>query len=413
MTAVNAKAREHGSRLTVRLRQDVAGAKQLFATSRRHWTTGRQLRAQFLEAQRTGNKIVLDEFGPPIPAPGPDEPAADFKPKTGLASKKAHFMALDAYPSTDYAFEVKHPPVSGNYINGLGETQHRRASPIFHTWQFGHPMGKLEFLFQGIRSEKEWIALLKRQWLSRRFSGETATVKIPVDDPAAMTETIKAFTRDAGAVMVGIAPLTEDMLKEDHPFEYPYVISFGVAMDREAALQAPSEHSGLTIQSEYRATDRISASVAAHIRDMGWDAEAAIHSLIQIPAAVEAGLGQLGKHGSMISKELGSMYRLGAIVTDLPLVVDGPEDIGVDDFCARCVVCTTNCPPQAIFDTKQMVRGRERWYVDFDTCIPYFVENHGCGICISVCPWSDPGRGEAFSLKVLAKRAKRAGEQTP
>ncbi|NNC80576.1 MAG: 4Fe-4S dicluster domain-containing protein [Acidimicrobiales bacterium] len=390
------------------VQQDLRGVRQVFATSRRHWTTGRQLRSKWRAAQEAGERIVLDDFGPPIPSPGPDEPIADFSPKTGVKDRKSHLMTLDEYPSINYAFEVKNPPVSGNHINGLGETEHRRASPIFHTWQFGHPMGKLEFLFQGIRSETEWIALLKRQWLSRRFSGEKSDVQVPVDDPAAMTEQIKQLTRDAGAVMVGIAPLTEDMLKEEHPFDYPHVISFGVQMDREAALQAPSEHAGLTIQSEYRATDRISAAVAKHIREMGWDAEAAIHSLIQIPAAIEAGLGQLGKHGSMISKELGSMYRLGAIVTNLPLVLDSPEDIGVDDFCARCQVCTTNCPPHAIFDTKQMVRGRERWYVDFDTCIPYFVENHGCGICIGVCPWSEPGRGEAFSIKQLALRKKRA-----
>ena len=138
---------------------------------------------------------------------------------------------------------------------------------------------------------------------------------------------------------------------------------------------------------------------------MGWEAESGIHKLLEIPAAIEAGLGQLGKHGSMLSKELGSMYRLGSVLTRLPLVIDGPEDIGVDDFCTRCQVCVTNCPPHAIFNEKQTVRGRDRWYVNFDTCIPYFVENHGCGICIGVCPWSDPGRGESISLKMLARRA--------
>ncbi len=391
-----------------RLQQDLRGLKQITATSRRHWTTGRKIRTEFRAAQADGRRIVLDDYGPATPIPGTDQPAADLAPKTGLRPRKSHLMTLEAYPSTDYAFEFKSPPVSGNHINGLGESEHRVASPIFHTWKFGHPMGKLEFLFQGIRTPAEWVALLKRQWNTRRFTGEKAAVQVPVDNPADMTEQIKALTRELGACMVGIAPLTDDMLTEDLPLDYPYVISFGVQMDREAALQAPSEHAGLMIQSEYRATDRISAQVADHIRGLGWDAEAAIHGFLQIPAAVEAGLGQLGKHGSMISKELGSMYRLGAIATSLPLVIDGPEDIAVDDFCAICQVCTTNCPPQAIFDTKQMIRGRERWYVDFDTCIPYFVENHGCGICIGVCPWSDPGRGEAFSLKMMARRAKRA-----
>ena len=391
-----------------RLKQDLHGAKQLLNTSKRHWTTGRALRKEFHAAQQAGRKLVLDDFGPPVPAPEPGQPAADFSPKTGVKDRKAHFMKLDEYPSTNYAFEVRNPPVSGNVINGLGETEHRPASPIFHTWKFGHPMGKLEFLFQGIRTQGEWIALLKRQWNTRRFVGEVAPVKQPVDDPAAMTEAIKALAMELGSCMVGIAPLTEDMLTEDLPLdpaEHPYIISFGVEMDREAALQAPSEHAALTIQAEYRGTDIISAKIAQHIRDMGWEAQAAIHGFLQIPAAVEAGLGQLGKHGSMISKELGSMYRLGAVATNLPLELDAPEDIGVDEFCARCQACVTNCPPHAIFDTKQMVRGRERWYVDFDTCIPYFVENHGCGICIGVCPWSEKGRGEAFSLKIMAKKA--------
>lgn len=400
--------------LRERLQQDIRGTRQVLKTSKRHWTTGRALRKEFIAAQRAGTKIVLDEFGPDTPDPEPGQPAADFSPKPGKA-RKAHYMKLEEYPSTDYAFEVRNPPVSGNVINGLGETEPRPASPIFHTWKFGHPMGKLEFLFQGIRTQGEWIALLKRQWNTRRFTGEVAPEKVPVDDAAAMTEQIKALALEFGSCMVGIAPLTDDMLTEDLPLdasEHPYIISFGVQMDRDAALEAPSEHAALTIQAEYRGTDIISAKIAQHIRDMGWEAQAAIHGFLQIPAAVEAGLGQLGKHGSLISKDLGSMFRLGAVATNLPLVLDAPEDIGVDEFCTRCQSCTTNCPPNAIFDTKQMVRGRERWYVDFDTCIPYFVENHGCGICIGVCPWSDVGRGEAFSLKIMAKKAAAASAET-
>jgi len=389
-----------------RIQQDIRGLLQLFKTSYRHWTTGRAIRIKFRAAQRSGEKIILDDFGPPIPRPKAHEPVADFSPNTQVKDRKAKFMTLEAYPSIDYAFEFKNPPVSGNYINGLNESEHRLASPIFHTWAYGHPMGKLEFLFQGIRTPAEWIALLKRQWNTRLFKGEKAPLRQPVDDPATMTGQIKTLTLELGAVMVGIAPLTDDMLKDTHPLDYPYVISFGVEMDRDAALQAPSVHAGLMIQAEYRMTDHISTKIANHIRSLGWDAEAAIHSMLQIPAAVEAGLGQLGKHGSMISKELGSMYRLGAVVTNLPLVIDSPEEIGVDDFCARCQVCVTNCPPHAIFDIKQMVRGRERWYVDFDKCIPYFVENHGCGICIGVCPWSEPGRGESISLKMLAQVGK-------
>ena len=109
----------------------------------------------------------------------------------------------------------------------------------------------------------------------------------------------------------------------------------------------------------------------------------------------------------MICREFGSNYRLAAVGTDLPLVPDAPVDIAVDDLCVNCRRCTTDCPPGAIFDDKQWVRGDKKWYVDFDKCAPYFSIVHGCAICIEVCPWSEPGRGTMLSEKLLAKRATR------
>ena len=117
-----------------------------------------------------------------------------------------------------------------------------------------------------------------------------------------------------------------------------------------------------------------------------------------------AGLGQLGKHCSLIIKEHGSNFRLAAVLTDLPLATDAPVDIGVDELCTSCRRCTLDCPPDAIVDDKQIVRGVEKWYVDFDKCIPYFAMTEGCGICIEVCPWSEPGRRGGWSETLLAKR---------
>ena len=66
--------------------------------------------------------------------------------------------------------------------------------------------------------------------------------------------------------------------------------------------------------------------LARHIRSMGWPAEGLpINSsgeYLHIPIAFTAGLGQLGKHGSLISKEYGSNFRLTSVLTDLPLAVD-------------------------------------------------------------------------------------------
>ena len=127
-----------------------------------------------------------------------------------------------------------------------------------------------------------------------------------------------------------------------------------------------------------------------------------------IPAAIAAGLGELGKHGSIIHRKLGSSFRLGSITVDIPLHADEPDEFGVDDFCSRCQVCQKACPPNALASEKQMVRGELKWYVDFDKCIPFFNETAGCSICISRCPWSRPGIADNLLAKLARRRAQAA-----
>ena len=127
-----------------------------------------------------------------------------------------------------------------------------------------------------------------------------------------------------------------------------------------------------------------------------------------MPAAIDSGMGQLGKHGSLIHRTMGSSFRLAAVTTDLPLVADSPEDFGSEDFCLNCQICVQACPPGAIENDKQMVRGVEKWYVDFDKCIPYFGETLACGVCLAVCPWSRPGIGPGLSEKMLRRRQRKA-----
>jgi len=162
--------------------------------------------------------------------------------------------------------------------------------------------------------------------------------------------------------------------------------------------------------SNLRAEDDPASALANYIRGLGWAAEARTGpmsgDMTMIPAAIEAGMGQLGKHGSIINDTWGASFRLSAVTTDLPLLSDAPRDIGVDDFCTRCQVCSSLCPPDAIFADKQTVRGELKWYVDFDKCIPYFNDTLGCGICIAECPWSLPGVAPKLTQKMLRRRSR-------
>jgi len=160
---------------------------------------------------------------------------------------------------------------------------------------------------------------------------------------------------------------------------------------------------------QYARGTRASFALANWIRARGYKAQAwpgpMASALLLIPPAIAAGLGELGKHGSLISPQFGTGVRLAGVTTDMPLVATGPTRFGADEFCATCQVCTNSCPPGAIIQHKQMVRGVERWYVDFDKCIPFFAENASCGICIATCPWTRPD----VRPKLLASMARRLG----
>ena len=57
-----------------------------------------------------------------------------------------------------------------------------------------------------------------------------------------------------------------------------------------------------------------------------------------------------------------------------------------------------------------MVRGTEKWYVDFDRCLPYFSKTYGCGICIAICPWSRPGVAPTLAAKLKSKMSTALSE---
>ncbi len=316
-------------------------------------------------------------------------------------------------PPPTYAFGYRNAPRSGNEINGLGGAERTRARKVFHN-PGGEtlPWDALDQFFALINPRGVVRHILANMWQLRRRDGPVNANRVDVPDPALMTARIKDKARELGADLVGVTRLTDDVLYAGADVPYRYAISIGLRMDRDEMRFVPQPRAALEVMRVYRAVSRIAIELGEHVRGLGWPAKAYGNpnstDLLHIPLAVRAGLGQLGKHGSLISKEHGSNVRLATIVTDLPLATDEEVDIGVDDLCRTCRRCVLDCPPDAISDEKQLVRGEEKWYVDFDRCVPYFTKTYGCAICIQVCPWSEPGRGPKLSEKLLAARDERA-----
>jgi epoxyqueuosine reductase len=311
------------------------------------------------------------------------------------------------FPSPEVAFGYREQPLSGNVINGLGVNKPVRATQIFHgsgarvlEWR------KLELFFALINPLRVYWLNLVNRWMLRRADGTIARKQQSVPDTTLMSATIKQLARDLGAGACGITRVTEKALYQGVEVNYPTAIVVLMPMDHAEMAHVTSNRAGAETMRAYMEISRTVIQLAEHIRSLGWRARAYCEGadLLHIPLAIDAGLGQLGKHGSLICKEFGSSMRIATVLTDLPLAPDAPEDIAVDDLCLGCRRCTLDCPVDAISDSKQMVRGVEKWYVDFDRCAPYFTATVGCGICIEVCPWTKPGRGPTLSAKLLSKR---------
>jgi len=234
--------------------------------------------------------------------------------------------------------------------------------------------------------------------------------------PEAWTTLAGEFALANESDLFGVTDLKERYVVEGYAVAEPNVIMLGFSHDYEQLKQVPgTAENGAGIAEvgrQYARCTRAAFALANWIRSQGFSAHAfpgpRASALLLIPAAIDAGLGELGKHGSLINSIYGSNLRLAGVSTDMPLAFGRETPFGADDFCLNCRVCADACPPDAISDAKQWVRGQERWYVDFDKCIPYFAENAGCGICIAVCPWARPGVAENLVQKMARRRAARA-----
>ncbi|WP_432264667.1 tRNA epoxyqueuosine(34) reductase QueG [Autumnicola psychrophila] len=108
--------------------------------------------------------------------------------------------------------------------------------------------------------------------------------------------------------------------------------------------------------------------------------------------AAKSGLGWIGKHSNLLSKQTGSFYFIAELIVDLELEYDTP----VTDHCGSCTACIDACPTDAIV---------EPYKVDGSKCISYFTIElkdelpnsysgkfddwmFGCDVCQDVCPWN-------------------------
>ena len=238
-----------------------------------------------------------------------------------------------------------------------------------------------------------------------KVDGQISTKRINVV-PEEITKYIKNWTIKLGALEIGITEL-----KDYHKYSYRgrkgnygnkveinhrFAIAFTVEMDYDAIKSGPMAPIVMESAQQYLAAGAIGVQVAEFIRELGYSARAHIDGDYEVVCplvAKDAGLGEIGRMGLLMTPKLGPRVRIAVVTTDIPLVVDKRKfDPTIVDFCNNCKKCAEACPSNAIsFDERKEIDGVNRWQINQESCFNFWtITGTDCGRCVSVCPYSHP-----------------------
>jgi epoxyqueuosine reductase len=231
------------------------------------------------------------------------------------------------------------------------------------------------------------------------------------ESPEESTRHLKQVAKVFGADLVGITAFDErwvyterfssttgEAKPNDLPDGLTSVVVIGQSMDPDLIRTAPSALSGTATGLGYSQDAAVLLGVAQYIRNLGYQAVPSMNdTALAIPLAIQAGLGEYGRHGLVITPEFGARLRFGKIFTDLPLVSDRPRSFGVKEFCEQCDRCAEACPasaiphggPVAVALNRSGLTGVRKWSVDGEACFGYWSKiNSDCAICVRICPFT-------------------------
>ncbi|TET22260.1 MAG: epoxyqueuosine reductase [Candidatus Stahlbacteria bacterium] len=218
-----------------------------------------------------------------------------------------------------------------------------------------------------------------------------------------LTAELISFSKDRGADLFGIADLSRisperNLISEQVKKGMSRVVVAGIRLS-EAILAEITDHPTRTYYHHYRmvnmALDQLALSITRFLQERDfaaypvpasqitdWKSQQGIFS--HKHAAVQAGLGWIGRSNLLVTPQFGSQVRLVSVLTDASLEAAKPlhEDCGV------CRACLAVCPAEAIKDDPAAF-DHHRCYAQLDSFVrKRIVGQHICGICVRACSQS-------------------------
>ena len=206
-------------------------------------------------------------------------------------------------------------------------------------------------------------------------------------------EKLREFAAEQGVGDIGFTKLPHDLIFSRYGVLYDNAIVLTMEMPKKEIDKAPSQATMNMVFGTYDNLGIAANKVTIFLRENGYAAHAdhPLGGLVLFPPlAQRAGLGHVGRHGLLITKEFGPRVRLAAVYTDITNLpnVDSKGLPWIDHYCKSCGRCIKECPAKAILEERVFHDNGRFTDIEQQTCFEYFAQNYGCSVCVKVCPFS-------------------------
>lgn len=211
--------------------------------------------------------------------------------------------------------------------------------------------------------------------------------------------------KQLGAVAIGFTKLEDyhfyskkgrgSRYNEPIRSNHEYAIAIAVEMDKDAVDHAPYAPVIAESCRQYLNGAKVAIGIAELLREKGYEATAHIdanYELICPLVARDAGLGDIGRMGLLMTPKLGPRVRLAVVSTTLTLTPSVKKySNSIQYFCRICKKCAHACPSKAIQKNDVVCNGEVRYKINHEKCYSLWAKfGTDCARCMSVCPYSHP-----------------------
>ncbi|MFX1510952.1 MAG: [Fe-S]-binding protein [Promethearchaeota archaeon] len=221
-------------------------------------------------------------------------------------------------------------------------------------------------------------------------------------------EQLQDYSQSLGVSQFGFVKLPQDLIFQQYGVLYDNAIILAMEMSKEKINKAPSQATMNMVFGTYDELGKAANRIASFLREQGYAAQAdhPLGGLVLFPPlAQKAGIGWVGKHGLLITRDFGPRVRLAAVYTsieNLP-IADSNDHEWIADYCNICGICIKQCPPKAILEDAILHDSGRITNISQQDCFEYFAQYYGCSVCVKVCPFSKSS--DAYErLKAVTER---------